>query len=156
MGVLGSYSNLADQGERLHNLTQIVPQQAPPNKTRIPKQVFRRLPAEEAKALVTAYNAGSTVYELAAQFRIHRNTVSHLLERASVPRRYNLISEDKLPGLIQNYEAGTSLAALSGKTGFAATTIRTAMKRAGVNLRPRSGWPRMSSTHRVDRDDSSP
>jgi len=46
----------------------------------------------EIDELVAGYKAGATVYQLAERFRIHRATVSLLLERQCVPRRNRPLS----------------------------------------------------------------
>jgi len=47
----------------------------------------RKLNSEEILELVRGYQGGLTVYELATQSGIHRETVSVVLEREGVPRR---------------------------------------------------------------------
>ena len=42
--------------------------------------------------LVVGYQDGLTIYQLAQRFQVHRNTVSELLERRGVPRRYRSLS----------------------------------------------------------------
>jgi hypothetical protein len=94
--VLGRYSNLADEGERLSYLLQIVPIGPSEAKTRTKKQLRNRLSSAESQALVTAYLAGGSVYGLADQFHVHRNTVSRNLETQGVPRRYRSLQGDTL------------------------------------------------------------
>jgi DNA-directed RNA polymerase specialized sigma24 family protein len=50
-------------------------------------QVQRRLSGDEEQLVVEAYLAGLTVYEVGAQFRIHRTTVSAIMERHGVKMR---------------------------------------------------------------------
>lgn len=38
--------------------------------------------------LTVMYRGGASIYDLATRFGIHRQTVSAILEQASVPRRY--------------------------------------------------------------------
>jgi hypothetical protein len=84
---MGRYLNPSDQGERLHDLLQIVPSRPKTVNARTKKAVHRRLRPEQVEELVIGYKTGSTVYQLAEQFRINRQTVSKLLEREGVPRR---------------------------------------------------------------------
>jgi hypothetical protein len=65
--------------------------------------------------LVIGYKAGSTVYQLAEQFRINRGTVSKLLEREDVPRRGRPLSPAQIEQATQLYASGLSLVSV-GKT----------------------------------------
>src|SRR5271165_3026652 len=85
--VLGRYSNLPDQRERLRNLLEIVPEGPAEVNVRTPKQVQRRLGREHAARLVHQYESGATLKEIARGFGIHRTTAAELLERAGIPRR---------------------------------------------------------------------
>ena len=100
--LLGRYSNHADQGTRLASVLGIVlkRQKAPISKPK--KQVQRRLKPSEVEEVVIAYQAGSTLYELAERFRIHRVTVSHLLERHDIPTRYRLVQGDRLQSAVDD------------------------------------------------------
>jgi DNA-binding CsgD family transcriptional regulator len=89
---------------------------------------------------VTAYQAGSSVYELAERHRIDRKTVSIILERQGVPRRYRLIEGHLLTEAIKAYENGDSLATIGARMGVSPYTIRRALLGAGVSIRQRPGW----------------
>src|SRR5665213_112321 len=83
--VMGRWSKLSDQGERLTTLVKTVPKGSIQPKTRKPTQVARQLRPAEIEELVAGYQDGATVYQLAAQFRISRSTVSQHLEREDIP-----------------------------------------------------------------------
>jgi DNA-binding transcriptional regulator PaaX len=83
---------------------------------------------------------GGTVYELAEEFGIHRGTVSTILEREGVSRRYRMMEGDRLKEAIAAYQSGKSLAAVGAELGVSMTTVRVAFNKAGVLLRPRPGW----------------
>lgn len=107
---MGRWSNLSEQGERLKTLVEIVPSGPIGPFVRTKKQVQRRLrPAEIAK-LVSDYRRGATVYELAEQFSIHRNTVSGILEREGVPRRGQPLTPAQVEQASRLYASGLSLA----------------------------------------------
>jgi hypothetical protein len=138
--VLGRYSNHADQGKCLASVLGIVPkgEKAPiPEPT---KQIQRRLRPVEIEEVLVAYQSGTTVYELAERFRVHRVTVSHLLERHGVPTRYRLVEGDRLQSAVDAYQQGQSLATIGRQLGVSLDTVRHALIRAGVELRPRPGW----------------
>jgi transposase len=50
----------------------------------------------ETEQVVTLYLAGSTVYELASQFGVHRHTGSETVERKGVSRRYQNLSPEQI------------------------------------------------------------
>ena len=50
-------------------------------------QVQRRLSSDEERRVIAAYRSGNTVYEVGAQFGIHRTTVSAILGRHGVKLR---------------------------------------------------------------------
>jgi hypothetical protein len=89
---------------------------------------------------VAGYRSGRSVYELAAEFRIHRGTVSKLLSHEGVPRRYRLIQGELLDRVISAYEAGRTLAQLGSEFEVSPMTIRKALIDADVTIRPRRGW----------------
>jgi hypothetical protein len=84
---MGRWSNFSDQGERLQTLVEILPEGTSKVNVRTPRQVQKRLHAEQVSELLMAYKDGNTVYELAKRFKIHRTTVSFILERHGVSRR---------------------------------------------------------------------
>jgi len=138
--VIGRYSNHPEQGELLRHLLEIVPSGPLKPTLQTPKQVQRRLRPKEIDDLVAAHRAGVSVYELAGRHRIHRATVSHLLESRGVPRRYRLIEGERLIEAISAYRSGGSLSKVGVLMGVSRDTIRNALIREGVTLRPRPGW----------------
>jgi hypothetical protein len=52
------------------------------------------------------------VYVLAGRFGINRKTVSTILDRHGVPRRYRVLSDDVIVDATTLYQAGWSLARL--------------------------------------------
>ena len=82
--LIGRYSNPYEQGERLRDLTEMVPKGSPEASASPRKQVHRRLRPAEIEKLVAGYRAGATLCELADRFRLHRATVSSLLERQPI------------------------------------------------------------------------
>ena len=109
-------------------------------RTRTPRKTARRLTTNEIAHLVEAYGGCSTVYELATQFAVHRSTVSAILERKGVSRRYRILDGDGLDQAADLYAAGKSLAQVGEVLGVSRSTVALALKRAGTGLRPRPGW----------------
>jgi transposase-like protein len=133
------FSNRSDQGRSLRKLLQRPPSGTKVVRTQTPRRTARRLEAHEIDALVDGYRSGATVYELARRFRIHRSTVSLILERQGVSRRYRLIEGDRLRRAVRLYRAGRSLSQVGDELGVSRSTAALALKRAGVPLRQRPG-----------------
>jgi hypothetical protein len=104
--VLGRYSNLCDQRERLRNLLQIVPEGPPNVNLRTSKQFQNRLEPAEIHLLKQAYRSGATLRDLARDFEIHRTTAMELLERAGIARRGKGPSESEVLRAIHLYREG--------------------------------------------------
>jgi hypothetical protein len=138
--VLGRYSNLVDQGERVSYLLQIVPSGPSEAKTRTPKRVCRRLDPAQVEQLVARYAEGVPVADLAATFGIDQWTVQKYARRHGLPRRSPRLGPVQTAEATRLYLAGQSLAKLSDHFGVATDTVAAALRRAGVTLRPRRGW----------------
>jgi len=138
--LLGRYSKLSEQGKRLFELLEMVPTGPVRSASRAKRQVHRRLREPEIDELVTSYLAGLTVYELARQFSIHRYTVSEILERRGVSRRYRKLSPEQLDLACTLYRDGLSLTKVGNQLGRRAETVRQALMKAGVEIRSRNGW----------------
>ena len=81
MKVLGRYSNLSDQGERIEGLLEIASEGSLQVRFRTQRQVQHRLNIDEVDDLVRQYRAGAKVGALASHFGVHRDTVSEILDR---------------------------------------------------------------------------
>jgi hypothetical protein len=136
---VGRWSNLSEQGERLQALVEMVPSGPVEPIVRTPKRVSRRLRQPEIDKLVAGYKAGASVYELGRQFQIHRDTVSGILERQSVPRRGRPLSPAQIEKAVRLYGEGQSLAKIAPKLGCHPSTVRLALLGAGVTLRDNHG-----------------
>jgi DNA-binding CsgD family transcriptional regulator len=138
--VLGRYSNLPDQGERVRHILEIVPEDSTKVNARAQKQPQHRLTPEETERLKRTYEAGATLRDLAREFQIHRTTAADLLERSGVFRRVKGPSEVQMSEAIRMYLAGQSAARIGQALGFAADTIRYRLKAAGVQMRGPHDW----------------
>jgi DNA-directed RNA polymerase specialized sigma24 family protein len=138
--VLGHYSNLVDQGERVSYLLQIEPNGPPEAKIRTHRRVCRRLDPTQVDQLVAGYAEGVPVADLAATFGIDQWTVQKHARRHALPRRSPRLGPVQTEEAARLYLAGQSLAKLSAHFGVATDTVAAALRRAGVTLRPRRGW----------------
>jgi len=83
---------------------------------RRPKRA-RRLDESDQLDLANAYLAGDSLPVITERYAITRQTVSNILERHGVPRRYNLFSERDIEEAVRLYQSGHSLAAVGTKLG---------------------------------------
>jgi hypothetical protein len=72
---------------------------------------------------------------VAQQFRIHRTTVSQLLEQRGIQRRYAALSAEQVSEAEKLYKAGTSLVAIGDVLKVNQSTIWHALIDKGVPLR---------------------
>jgi lambda repressor-like predicted transcriptional regulator len=100
------------------------------------RQIQIRLTDSQADLLVSAYEAGQTIRQLAERFGVHRLTVATILRTRNVPIRRQGLAEHDLAGAEQLYQSGWSLAKVAQEFACNAETIRQAFKRAGVQRRP--------------------
>ena len=51
-----------------------------------------------------------------------------------------MVEGEQLEGAIRSYQIGGSITSIANEIGVAGDTVRKALTRAGVTLRPRPGW----------------
>jgi DNA-binding CsgD family transcriptional regulator len=73
--------------------------------------------------MVTKYQTGATVNELAQEFRIHRSTASSLLARNGIARRGRPLSHAQIDEALELYATGKSLASVGEELGCDPSTI---------------------------------
>jgi DNA-binding CsgD family transcriptional regulator len=139
---MGRWLNRSDQGERLQVLVDLVPSGPIEPRVRTSKQRVRHLDPAVAAELVAGYEAGATVYQLADQFHIHRDTVTKHLKRAQIPRRNQPLTPDQVKKAMKLYAAGQSLARIAPELGCQPSTVWSALRKAGVQLRDPRGQER--------------
>jgi DNA-binding NarL/FixJ family response regulator len=101
-----------------------------------------RLDEDRTRQLIAAYQAGSTVYQLADQFDIERRTVSAILHRRQVPMRGRGLTDDQVEDADRLYEQGWSLARIGDRMDVSADTVRKRLLERGVTMRDTQGRPR--------------
>jgi DNA-directed RNA polymerase specialized sigma24 family protein len=138
--VLGRYSNHSDQGKHVADLVEKAPAGPSTPIRRTTKRVCRRLSAEEIEIVVTGYAQGVPVEDLAAAFGVDQCTIQRCARRHDLPRRSPRLGPKQIEEASLLYAEGQSLAKLSTHLGVATDTVANALRRAGVNLRPRRGW----------------
>lgn len=131
--LLSLYSN---QTRVLSSLSRILqfPWQDIPEPT-LPSRRNRLSPDKELE-LVADYQQGSTVYALAERFQVSRQTVSAVLARHGIARRYNLLDDQTVQQAHRLYQAGWSLARLADHYHVSTRTVLNAFQRSGLPTRP--------------------
>lgn len=105
---------------------------AEPEPRQTPKAA-RRLKDHKIKELVAAYEAGSTLRQLAERFRIERRTVSNVLKRHGVPTRWRRLTEADIDKAEHLY--GWSSARIADLFKVDPETVRLRLRRRGVQMR---------------------
>ncbi|MBF6097827.1 helix-turn-helix domain containing protein [Nocardia cyriacigeorgica] len=96
----------------------------------------RKLEGHEIEALVRRYREGATVYELAEEFGMHRQTVSAHLHREGVTLRARVrMTPQLLARATELYEAGWSTVQIGKELGLGTSTVGKSLKRSGVAMR---------------------
>lgn len=115
---------------------------APPRPSRAKVGTARQLDAVETHALIDAYRAGSTVYQLGPRFGIDRRTGGQILTRNGVPTKHPGLTEGDIDQAVQLYGEGWSLARIGERLGVTATTVHRRLRERGVAMRSTSGAAR--------------
>ena len=76
------------------------------------------------------------------EFLIHPQTVAEILERRGVARRYQKLSPEEVDLACRLFGDGLSLIKVGVRLGRRAETVRQALMKAGVEIRPRNGQER--------------
>jgi DNA-binding NarL/FixJ family response regulator len=90
------------------------------------------LAPDEVAELVAGYRCGRTSYELAAEFKIARQTVSEHLHRHGVPMRRQGLTEAQVAEAIRLRKQGLTLKAISDHFEVCIDTVRDRLRRMGV------------------------
>lgn len=119
--------------EELPALLRRRPKRSKPRKSR---QVQRRLAPEQVDRLVSQYEAGDDMTELATRWQLHRTTVAGHLRRAGVALRRQGIPPERLGEAVHLYGEGWSLQRLAERYHCDDETVRQALTRTGLSMRP--------------------
>jgi hypothetical protein len=141
--MMGQLSNhhMHSRFMRLHGvLGEIESQTATP--PLVHRQAQRRLRPTEIEQLIAAYSDGVSLKELAERFRTHWKTVSQVLKREGIPRRYRKLSPENISTAISLYEKGKSLAVVAAHFDVHPGALLPHFRRAGVTMRDTHGRER--------------
>lgn len=96
-----------------------------------------RLSDKKVGQIVTAYETGKTVYELAAEYGCHRVTISAVLKRQGVALRRTSPTAAQIDEMVRLYESGFSLAKVAERFDVHASTVLTQLRKRRVPTRHR-------------------
>lgn len=104
------------------------------------KQV--RLSDSQIAEVVSLYQQGQTLSQVAEAFGAHKTTISDHLKRRGVSTRVvqRRMSNADVAKAAELYATGQSLAKVGEHFGAYDSTIRHEFKKAGIPTRPRRGW----------------
>jgi len=103
--------------------------------------------------IVERYEAGTTTYELATEFNVHRATISQHIKTAGVKMRLQPLTPQQVDAAVALYATGLSLADVGRELGCHASTVLMACREKGVEVRkpwdhPRQRRPMQDPPHR--------
>jgi hypothetical protein len=131
--VLGRYSNLGDQGERVRCILEMVPNGSTVVKIRTPRRVCRRLDSSQINQLVARYADGIPLAEIATTFGVDQWTVQKYARRNGLPRRSPRLGPNQAKEAADLYVAGSSLTSVAKHFGVATDTVAKALTGAGIS-----------------------
>jgi hypothetical protein len=138
----GAYYNPNMQLEALEKLLRKLPDPttspSPPTARRKPARI-RHLKPDQIDKLIAGYQAGATVYELGAQFKIDRKTVSRILRQHHIPMRRTGLRPQQVDEATRLYEDGWSTAHIAERMNTDQRTVQRRLAERNVT---------MHSTHR--------
>ena len=88
----------------------------------------RRLTGAQVAEMATKYQAGATVYELAAEFGCHRATVAERLKKAGIMMRGQSPNPEEIDSMARLVASGLSPEAVGKQLGFCANTVRNCLR----------------------------
>lgn len=149
MDLSGQLSNPQPALEAVADQDIGTPAQRSPEKAQLPggvpqprQRTAKPLKPAQVDALVAGYEAGKTMNELAAEYGIHRVTVSSNLRRAGTSLRRPGLNAKQIVEAAGLYEAGWSSGRLAERFGVSYDTVLRALRQSEVPIRPRRGGPR--------------
>lgn len=91
-------------------------------------QVQRHLSADEQLKVVATYQAGKTINAVAREFRLHRTTVTAILDRHDVPVRAHYMTNAHIDQARALHATGASFTEIARHLGFDPTTISNRLR----------------------------
>lgn len=104
------------------------------------RQLQNHLPKAQKELVAEAYRSGKPVKQIMAEFNIARTTVDRIARQHNIAtRKVPALTDAQVKQAIRLYESGGSLATVAKQLESSPNTVRAALLRRGIRLRPRSG-----------------
>jgi IS30 family transposase len=137
----GAYYNPKRQVEALEKLLRTLPGPTapapPPTKQHKPGH-RQHLPPDRIDKLIAGYQAGATVYELGAQFKIDRKTVSRTLRRHHIPLRRTSLRPEQINQAARLHQNGWSTAHIAEHLNTHQRTVQRRLAEKDVTMHDRN------------------
>lgn len=138
VGAVEALSNRSTAVQRLLDLAKTwsdTPNGAGPTALTKPFKTLRKLKPAEIDELVEQYRAGSSVYQLAERFGIHRITIGRHLRSRGIDTTAPALTEEQVREAVEHYADSWSCKKIAKHLGVGAETVRVSLAKAGVQLR---------------------
>jgi hypothetical protein len=96
------------------------------------RQRQRRLTDAQVVEMSTKYEAGATVYELAAEFGCHRATVAERLKKAGIVMRGQAPTPEAIDSMVNLHASGLSPLEVGEQLGYCANTVRRCLRECQI------------------------
>lgn len=104
-----------------------------------PRSLRRRLEPSIITEIVERYKRGEHTTQLCVEYGVSKGSVVKLLRDEKVQLRFQPLPEDKVEEAVKLYESGTAIAPIAKILEASFGSVRSSLKREGVQLRPRGG-----------------
>ena len=92
-----------------------------------------RLTGAHVGEMAAKYEAGATVYELAAEFGCHRTTVAERLKKAGIVMRLQTPEAVAINSMESLYQSGLSCPEIGRQLGYSANSVRKYLWEVTIN-----------------------
>ena len=104
-----------------------------------PRRKWKRLNDEARAQVVARYSAGDTTTALAKDYDVAKSTIIGILRANNVVVRRQPMTADQVSQAARLYESGLSLSQVAEALRVNQETMRVAIMKAGVEIRPATG-----------------
>jgi AraC-like DNA-binding protein len=106
------------------------------------RQRQRRLTEAQVVEMAAKYEAGATVYELAADFGCHRATIAERLKKVGITMRFQSPNSEAIDSMVRLYTSELSIQEVSEHLGFCANTVHNGLRGRQIQARDTHGRDR--------------
>lgn len=104
-----------------------------------PRRKWKRLNDEARAQVVARYSAGETTTVLAKDYDVAKSTIIGILRANNVVVRRQPLTAEQVSDAARLYESGLSLSQVAEALNVNQETMRVAIMKAGVEIRPATG-----------------